>query len=378
MSVPSLRRFGQALFLAFPAFLPGSARAQEEVPPRLQGQVLAGSRPAAEGMVVLHRVSATESGEIDSVRVGADGSFELLLPYVPDHATRPEIFFASFLFGGLAYFGPAVTEASQLDSLYLIQAYDTLSVPPGGAPLPVRVRNLFLESTQDGWAVTDLFQIINEGDRTLYSPEEGVIWSYPLPGPASGFEVGQADLSPDALRLQNGRMEVLAPLQPGERFLLVRYDLGVKELEIPLPGRTDRLEIMVREPAPPAEFPPLLPAPPVELEPGNVYRRYVGEALADTVIRALVAPEPWRLPAHWIAVFLAAALGGAGVYGFRRKGGLSRPAFEIRPHRSRQDLLLAVARLDEEFARSGDTSPAGRESYRIRREELFAEINRSS
>jgi len=67
------------------------------------------------GVVVLHQVSAESSGEIDSVRVDADGSFQIRLPFVPNHTSRPEIFFASAEFRGLLYFGPAVTEGVQLE-----------------------------------------------------------------------------------------------------------------------------------------------------------------------------------------------------------------------------------------------------------------------
>jgi len=63
------------------------------------------------GTVVLHRVSAEDSGEVDSTRVDSDGSFALTLPHVPDHAARPEVFFASVEYRGLHYFGPAITEA---------------------------------------------------------------------------------------------------------------------------------------------------------------------------------------------------------------------------------------------------------------------------
>ncbi|MFC1575493.1 hypothetical protein ACFL5A_02455 [Gemmatimonadota bacterium] len=133
---PPLRRLILLAAPLLPALASLPVSAQEEVPPLLFGQVLVGSEPLEDGIVLLHQVSAEASGEIDSVRVEVDGTFQFFLPYVPDHTVHPEIFFASIEYRGLLYFGPALTDAIQLDSLYLIQAYDTVSVPEGGGRPP--------------------------------------------------------------------------------------------------------------------------------------------------------------------------------------------------------------------------------------------------
>lgn len=373
--------FRWMVLLALPSAIPGPFRvvaAQEEVTPVLHGEVLAGNEPLTKGTVVLHLVTAESSGEIDSVTVSPDGTFDLPLPHVPNHAVRQEVYFASVQFRGLHYFGPAITDPIQLDSLYVIQAYDTVSVQPGGAELPLSARSLFLERASDGWDATDVFQVVNSGDRTLYSPTEGVIWSYPLPPSARDFQVGQADMAPDALRFSGGRLELYAPLPPGERFLLIRYHLPEDEPVVPMPGRTDQMDVYVREPGPPAEFPPLVPATPVELDPGNVYRRYEGANLVDTEIRSEVAPEPWSFPAGAAAVLLAGILAGAGVYALRRRAAAGAP--DVQPSRgsSREDLLLAVARLDESFNSKKDPSPGAVKEYRARRAKLIRELRERS
>jgi hypothetical protein len=363
---------------------------QEEEGPVLRGQVRVGSGEAdaaSPGHVVLHRVSPDFSGEIDSVAVGPEGSFRFTLPEMPDHEGRSEVFFASIRYRGLLYFGPAITRPAQLDSLYVIQAYDTLSVPPGGADLPVTVRNVFLEKVEDGWVVTDVFQVRQGGERTLYSPEEGVVWSYPLPAGARNFQVGQGDLDPESVRLRDGTMQVLAPIPPGERFFMVRYALPADEFVIPLPGETGRAEVLVREPGPGAEVTPLVPAEPVELEPGNVFRRYAADGLRDTEIQVnLTSSGSGTFRAEWLGLLLAAVLAGAGVFAYRLRRGEDRPSpgeRDLPSSRdpeggSREDLLTAIARLDEEFSRVSEPSSRETTRYETQREKLLAQLKRLS
>jgi hypothetical protein len=352
------------------------AHAQEEVVPFLRGEVRIGEAPLTEGFVVLHQVSAESSGEVDSVRVGPDGSFQIRLPHVPDHTSRPEIFFVSVRYRDLLYFGEAVTEAAQLDTLYLIQAYDTLSVPPGGAEIPLSARNLFLEKAEVGWIATDLFNLRQEGDRTLYSPEERVVWAYPLPESATDFQVGQADMAPDAIRFANGRLEVYSPLPPGERYLMVRYSIPENNFVLPLPGTTDRMEILVREPAPSVEFQPLALSSPVELDPGNVFRRYAADNLRDMEVVATLASEPWSLPAEWLGLAVAALLGAAGIFGYRRRGMGLRLDGGPTEGSSREQLLLSIAKLDEDFEGGEDRSARARAEYGAERKRLLSRLKR--
>jgi len=354
--------------------LPGVVGAQEEVVPLIHGEVRAGEAPLPGAMVVLHQVSSEMSGEIDSIRAGNDGTFQLRLPRVPDHGVRSEVYFASVRYQGLLYFGPAITAPAQLDSLYLIQAFDTLSVPEGGAALPIAVRNLFLDKAEEGWEVTDFFQVQQEGARTLYSPGEGVTWRYPLPPSARDFEVGQGDLAPDAIRFQDGWMELYAPIPPGDRFFLVRYRVSRDDLTIPLPGSTGRMEVLVRTPGPDAAFPPLSPAGPVELDPGNVFDRYVGDQLRDTEVRAQLVEGGFEFRAEWLGLILAALLGGAGVfaYRFRRAGGGSAP--EATRGTKREQVLMEIARLDEEFHGQSPRTDGARAAYLARREALLSRL----
>ncbi len=372
------RRILVSLSVLFLFLFPRGLRAQQEVDPVIKGEVRVAHEPLPGVMVVLHEVSSEFSGEIDSIQSGAQGDFTLRLPRLPDHGVSSEVYFASVRHRGILYFGPAITSPAQLDSLYLIQAYDTMAVPPGGAEIPVAQRSLFLDKTGEGWQATDVFQLIQDEERTLFSPEEGVVWSYPLPPGARDFQVGQSEMAPDATRLREGRMELYSPIPPGERFYLVRYTIPEDEFTLPLPGTTRRLEVMVREPGPEVAFPPLTPGVPVELEPGNVFRRFEGVNLQDAEIRPQVQPRGFELPAAWLGIILAGLLGGAGVYAYRRQR--TRRVTELAPEEEeeepmrREDLLMAVAELDESFQAGGEKSQEERRRYRARRKELLDRI----
>ncbi len=378
---PSQAELGSVLLLILPSllFLSDPLCAQQEVQAEIRGEVRVGTEPMAVGTVVLHQVSEDASGEIDSVSVAADGSFVLPLPHVPDHASRPEIFFASVEYGGLLYFGPAVTEAFQLDSLYLIQAFDTVSAPPGGATLPLSARNIFLEKIEAGWMATDVFELRNDGTHTLYSPDEGIVWRYPLPASVTDFQVGQADMAPDVVRLEEGELTVYSPLPPGDRYLMVRYRIAEDDFVVPMPGETDRMEVLVQEPAPPAEFYPLQLSDPVELEPGNAFRRYAGDSLVNAEVRSEIAPEPWSLPAEWLGLLMAGLLGAAGVAAYRlrarKEADVPGPAVG---GTERDRVLLRIAELDQAFDALELPSEKQRQEYRTARDSLLTKLKRLS
>ncbi|NNM34811.1 MAG: hypothetical protein HKO53_17170, partial [Gemmatimonadetes bacterium] len=132
------------------------------------GQVLIGGTPADSGTVVLHMVSPGFAGEVDSLPIGPGGRFALPLPAQGDSG----VYFASVRVDGVLYFGSAIHDAADVDSLYTVQAYEGRPPSPGSA-LPVSVRNLFVEAADSGWTVTDLFEVENGGGFTVISGPGG-------------------------------------------------------------------------------------------------------------------------------------------------------------------------------------------------------------
>jgi hypothetical protein len=360
--------------------LPWGLQAQESSS-RLSGQVTVDGEGVASVEVVLHRVTTEESGPIDTTRTDGGGRFAFTLPRAPDASAGHEVFFAAVDVDGILYFGPPLSVAAQLDSLYVVEAYRTEVVgeaPPG---LPLSLRNIFMEENPSGgWVVTDLFQIVNRGDRTWVSAEGRPVWTYPLPDGAQGFEVGQGDIAPDAVRLDGNRILVTAPIPPGDRMLVVRYRLAERDAVFQAPGITERFEILVREPVPDLQVSGLVPQGPVQMSPGQVYRHFLGEQVSETIITLEAGAPPIEgIPAEWLAVILALALAAAGIVAYHRgrqtpgvpaMAGGGPTAMEGPGMSPRQALLLRIAELDEAYARNPSPTEQEEREYQELRGQL--------
>ncbi len=352
----------------------GAASAQVPAHEQLRGTVMVGSEPLSEGTVILHRVSTDSSGNIDSTRVARDGTFSFVLPTVPDPGGRNDIYFASVRLEGVLYFGQAVSQAAQLDSTYLIQAYRSVVVPPEGATLTMAVRNLFLEpGPENTWRATDVLQLRNDGDRTLIAADGGVVWSYAFPPMASDFQLGQGDLAADAVEFIGHLVRLKAPVPPGDRFFMVRYTLPEPPFSVPVPGLTESMEVLVREPAPPLEVVGLDEMDIVSLEIGNNFRRYGATNLLNATISVEAGVPERGIPTQGLAVVLAVLLGGAGVYAFRRPRIAPTPIPVGLPTDRRAALLLEIAQLDERMDARG-TSDAEQTEFSARRASLLQRL----
>ena len=317
--------------------------------------MLVNDQPAARPLVVLHHVGPDASGPLDSLRAGPDGRFRFRLPSVPDPANRQEVFFASVEHGGVNYFGPLISTAAELDSLYVVHAFDTAAAPPTGAALSVALRVILLEEVPDaGWNATDLIHVTHDGDRTLVAAPGGATFTYPLPEGATNLEVGGNQMNPDTATVADGSLRVTSAIPPGEREFVVRYRLPDPFFTLRYPGTTDEAEVLVKEPAPPMDVEGLQPAQPVE-EAGVSYRRFAGAQLRDATLVIREGKGEPLVPTRWLAVGLALLLAAASLYAVVRPHpevanapGLAPPApAGMGPFERRQRLLLEVARLDE-------------------------------
>lgn len=371
-SAAACRAAACALLALSALFLPTGAHAQVPAEPLLRGQVLLGDTAMTSGTVVLHHVSQVAEGELDSASVAPDGSFRMMLPRMPDEASG-EMYFASIRHDGVMYFGQVIQRPVDLDSLYLIQAYDTMSVPPDGIPVALEARSVFFEQGDGEWVVTDVLQLRYDGDRTVLPRAGGDVWRYPLPAGARDFST-EREMSTDIVTYERGDVVFRGALQPGARMIVVRYSLDSLAVTVPTPGETGMLDVLVREPAPTMEVEGLAQDQSIQFDAGVTYRRFVGQNVALPQVRlALVEEEP-PPPVQWIAVVLALVLAGGGLMALR--GSARRGAAEPAPVEAvgRQALLLEIARLDEEYEREKSPSAARTREYRKRRAALMERL----
>lgn len=332
----------------------------------LSGEVRVGEALASGGTVVLHRVSAFLSGEVDSAAVNPDGTFRLHAPQAPD-PDGGDIYFASTRYQDVLYFGEAVTSVPDVDAPpYVIRAYPTAVGPPP----TVRVRNLFLEREDPGpgWNATDLFELRNPNTATLIASERGATWSHALPPGARDFSVGSSDLPPDAATFAAGRVRVSHAMPPGDRVFLFRYRVPGDSIVVPMEGLTASMELLVREPAGRLFVQGLAPAEPVELD-GGTFRRFAGRDLAPATV--LLAPRDARSPAEalpLLAGIMALVLALAGALVLARGQSPAHPHSASPPARRR--VLLQVAELDEALA-AGEVEPA---EHQRRRAQLLGRL----
>ena len=384
----TVRRAGLSPLPAFLLFLlaAGGLDAQEAVTAELRGRVLLGGVPVDTATVVLHQVGADAAGPVDSLRVETDGSFHFALPRLPGSGTGHEVYFASVRRHGILYFGSPISRVDQLDSVYTIQTYETRQAGEGGEELPVTIRNLFINRTEEGWRVTDLFEVRNESGWTWVSESDGPVWRYPLPRAATNFDLGQSDLPADAVAFRDGAMEVFAPIPPGERLYIITYDLEELTFDLPMPGRTEMLQLLISEPAPILDVQGLTQEPPVQMEEGVQFRRYAAEGVMNRTVRISEGLGTTGVPIRELAVLLALLLTGAAVWALMRRpderpeAAPAGPKIKGRietPESARDELLIEVARLDEEFGALDRPTEAARTRYREKREALIQRLRES-
>jgi len=378
--LPLLVRLAAPAALVLPGILsvPGLLAAQIEEEATLRGRLFLSGVPADSGTVTLHRITPVESGDLASIQVGPGGEFSYALPNLPIPGSG-EIFIASSRYDGVLYFGAALTAPIQLDSLYTLEVFPTQAAPQVGIAFPIGIRNIFLEEGPMGWEVTDVFQVLNPSEFTFVPGAEGqAIWRYPLPTGAHSFRLGQGDLAPGTVEFVEGWVTTATPVTPGESLYIFQYDLPSLDFDVPVPGETRFFELLMREPAPAIRVEGLVRLESIELEIGTPFIRWAAEGIQDQTIRVRPGEESSVPMVAWFAVTLALLLAGAGSFALNR----TPPRGERRGEgaeaggRTRKDILVEIARLDERYGVSGGASE--REQYQRARQALLLELEGSS
>ena len=336
---------------------------------RAEGRVLKpDSAPVAGARVVLHQVGRVVQAPLDSVNTDHRGRFRFR--FRPDTTA---LYLLSARRAGIEYFSsPVHTNPARPDTAITVVVYDTSST----APVSLEARHLVLTRPgEDGSRrVLDLLVLRNDGPSTRVAPDSlRPTWSGPLPDRTLGLEVGESDISPDAVTRRGDSLFVTAPLAPGEKQITVEYIVpgGSDDLELPFPQPVAMVNVLAEEPAVVVSGGTLTLADSQTLQ-GRSFHRWTGAMPAAASLRVRLPAQP-RAPEWLLAALVAGvvlALVGTGWYILTRQA----PAAAASP----SELLDAVAALDARYlGRESETDAGEWQRYVSERARLKARVETS-
>jgi hypothetical protein len=320
---------------------------------------LAGAR------VLLHRVGRDIQGAVDSTVADARGRFRFRF-----RADTSTIYLLSARYGGIEYFSsPVHTNPARPDTAIALLVYDTSSA----APVSLEARHIVVPRPgEDGSrAVLDLMVLLNQGLRARVAPDSlHPSWSAPLPAVSTGLEIGESDVSPDAVRRQDDSVLVTAPIAPGQKQLSLEYLIprGHPTVDFPVGALGGRLNVLVEEGGARVSGGTLALADSQVIE-GRAFHRWTGDLPPGGSVRLVLPALPQTpvavLAGLVVAVGLVLALAAWRI--LRRGRGLSMAAPE--------PVLDAIAALDVRYAGKENETPVEEwQRYQAERARLKAEL----
>nr|MDQ3081965.1 hypothetical protein [Gemmatimonadota bacterium] len=292
-------------------------------PQKVQGQVV---RPGPEAMlpvpgiwVTLHRVGSDAQAPLDSVKSDSRGGYSFAFTRSGD---QDAIYFVSASYGGVAYFTPPLVHSTVIGEEAEIAVFDTTSAP---VPISVRGHHVIISAVDANAtrSVTEVFEIANDSSVTqVIGPwREGSVWSTTLPRGASGFQVSQGDVPASAVKFENGRALILAPIAPGLKQVAFTYSIPAAAfpLTFPVARATQVFEILIEEEKGSATGANLEEVAPVAVEQRS-FRRFLASdvpANENAVIDLPRAKTRRNLDPRYLAG-LTIAIGGAMTFALAR------------------------------------------------------------
>ena len=300
--------------------------------------------------MLLHRVGRDAQGPIDSTRSDGQGRFQFT--FRPDTSA---FYLLSAEHAGIEYFSPPVaTNPERPDTGMRLMVYDTSST----VPIVLEARHLVVTRPgEDGSrGVLDLMVLRNDAQQTRIAADTAhPSWSAALPHGTIGLDVGESDVSRDAVTRRGDSVFVIAPFAPGDKQVTLQYLIpgNRRMVDLPFDGQGATVNVLAEETGVKVSGAGVALADSQTLQ-GRSFHRWTGRAPPGGVLH-IELPGTSTAPA-WLLGGLVAAfalvLGGAGWRLLAHRHGVAPAA----PNQ----LLDVIAALDARYAgREGATGRGG-------------------
>jgi hypothetical protein len=331
--------------------------------------------PVAGEWVVLHRVGVDAANPIDSMRTRADGTYAFRYRATGD---TNAVYFVSTSRGGVAYFTPPTRERAVQGGMADLMVYDTTSTP---IPITVRGRHLIFtapDSAQPLRSVIEVFELSNDSSRTRV-PGAGQRPTFEVALPPGVTQVlgGQGDISPEAVRADEGRVRVWAPLAPGIKQFSFTYDLPLSQasLSVLLEESVPVMEVLVEDPRGTASGGGLIEVDPVQID-GRPFKRFLAQDIVAPVEITVTAPGRQGSGTSLRLMLILTAVGAAMLLGlgmaFLRGG---PRAFSRTKVVTPEALALEIAALDATFERLDAPTEEQKAEHYLKRAQLKGRLS---
>ena len=248
-------------------------------------------RPVSRQWVVLHAMTRGGGGPVDSMRTDAAGRYAFHVAKVNPEA----VYVVSAQYAGIAHFSEPIVLAGRLTADFgSLVVYDTTSAGP---PVRLTLRYINIGATRDDGThdVLEAIELQNTGARTRVPAESAAVWQTALPPGVVQFQVGESDVSAEAVSLVGDTVKVFAPISPGgSKQLSFAYTAPatMRELQVPIDQPTGEVLLLVEDTTALVTGPALERLAVQELE-GHRYARYrfAAPALGAAITVALPPPR---------------------------------------------------------------------------------------
>ncbi|MFQ5703139.1 MAG: hypothetical protein ACE5HT_03875 [Gemmatimonadales bacterium] len=276
---------------------------------------------------------------------------------------------------GIGYFSTPLTGSAAENTANTLYVYDTSSVEP---EILLTERHFIVRSAQEDGSrrVIELIVLRNPGSLTRIARDTSdPVWEGAIPSEAVQFELGESDLSVQAIYRRGDSVAIAAPMPPGEKQIIYGYVVprSVSKLILPLDHAAGRVNVMLQDTSASVTGGTLALRGVEELD-DVFFRRYGADSVPrGSRIEVHFAATRFSANSLWWLVVAAAGvtLLGALIWWLRSVPQVTSPA-------SDPDVLaLQIATLDAEFEQLSTPTRVQQESYHKRRAELKGLLNRA-